>query len=322
MSKRVLAFDLGASSGRAMLGNYSDGHLTLTEIHRFPNDPVKVRGTLYWDILRLYHEIKQGITKAAAAGGFDSLAIDTWGVDFGLLDREGRLLENPVHYRDERTKKVSEEVFRLLPKEKLYRLTGIQYMHFNTLYQLYYLKQYRPDLLKRADTALLIPDLLAYFLTGQKRCEVTNASTTNLLDPKSKSFAKDVFATLALPELFPAMIRPGESYGMLSDDLCQELGCPQVPVLAAATHDTASAVASVPAAAKDFIYISSGTWSLFGTESGTPNTGAEAMKANFTNETGYQNTTRLLKNIMGLWLILESRRQCQRVGETVGFDTL
>ena len=323
MEKRVLAFDFGASSGRAMLASLQDGAITLQEIHRFSNDPVAVRGTLYWDVLRLFHEIKTGIAKAVQLGGFDSIGIDTWGVDFGLLDRAGRLLENPVHYRDLRTDGIPPLLFEQIPRREVYGISGIQFMRINTLYQLASLSRQRPELLERADQLLFLPDLFAYFLTGERRCEVTVASTSNLLDARAKTVSPRLLDAAGVPErLFAPMIQPGEQYGVLSPELCEELGCPPVPVTAVCTHDTASAVVSVPASGTDFAYISSGTWSLFGTELPVPVLTPEAEAFNFTNETGFGGTTRFLKNIMGLWVIQESRRQWLREGAQCGYDTL
>ena len=323
MEKQVLAFDFGASSGRAMLGTLRDGSLSMQEIHRFSNDPVSVHGTLYWDVLRLFHEIRAGISKAVQLGGFDSIGIDTWGVDFGLLDQDGRLLENPVHYRDLRTSGMPPLVFDRISRPEIYRIAGIQYMRINTLYQLMYLSQCRPELLRQARQLLFLPDLFAYFLTGERRCEITIASTSNLLDAKEKTISPRLLEAVSVPEeLFPPVIRPGEAYGTLSAELCEELGCKPVPVIAVCTHDTASAVVSVPASDPDFAYISSGTWSLFGTELSAPVLTPEAEASNFTNETGFGGTTRFLKNIMGLWVIQESRRQWLREGAQCGYDTL
>jgi rhamnulokinase len=323
MSKRVLAFDFGASSGRAILGDYSGGKIRLTEIHRFSNDPVSVRGTLYWDVLRLFHEVKQGILKAVHAGGFDAIGIDTWGVDFGLVDKEGRLLSNPVHYRDERTEGMMEEVFKLVPRQALYQATGTQLMRINTLFQLMAVKQKDPELWQRADQMLLMPDLLAYFLTGVRRAEYTEVSTTNMLNPNTGDWAREILDQLAIPQrLLPSMIDAGQVYGNLSPEICQELGCPQVPVIAVATHDTGSAVVAVPATEDDFIYISCGTWSLFGTELAHPVINDKTAAYNFTNEGGYGRTTRLLKNIMGLWLTQEAKRQWEREGQTCSFGQL
>ena len=321
--KRVLAFDFGASSGRAILADYDGGRINMREIHRFSNDPVNVRGTLYWDVLRLFFEIKQGITKAVHQGGFDAVGIDTWGVDFGLLDREGQLLANPVHYRDERTNGMMEEAFAVIPREELYDRTGIQLLKFNTLFQLYSLTKRDPGLLARAETMLLMPDLFAYFLTGVKRAEYTEVSTTQMLDPRTGDWARDILERLGIPTgILPDIIDPGQVYGELSDAICEELGCPKVPVIAVATHDTGSAVASVPTREKDFIYLSCGTWCLFGTELDTPLITEETRRFNLTNEGGVGRTTRMLKNIMGLWLTQEARRQWIREGYEVSYADL
>ena len=323
MAKRVLAFDFGASSGRAILGSYADGKIELKEIHRFSNDPVEVNGTLYWDVLRLYYEIKQGITKAVHDGGFDAIGIDTWGVDFGLVDKKGNLLANPVNYRDSRTEGMMEEAFKLVPKEELYGATGTQLMRINTLFQLMALKIKEPELLERADKMLLMPDLFAYFLTGVQRAEYTEVSTTNMLNPNTGDWAWDVLDKLGIRrDLLPEMIDAGQVYGMLKSEICEELGCPQVPVIAVATHDTGSAVAAVPATAENFIYISCGTWSLFGTELPKPVINDKTAGFNFTNEGGFNRTTRLLKNIMGLWITNEARRQWIREGVECSFGQL
>ncbi len=321
-NKRVLAFDFGASSGRAMLGSLENGRLQAVELHRFSNDPVVLNGTMYWDILRLWFEIKQSISLALQNGPIDAIGIDTWGVDFGLLDQHGDLLQNPVHYRDLRTKGIPEQVFALVPRAELYRRTGIQYMRINTLYQLYYLKQHRPELLAQAQTLLPVPDLFAYFLTGVKRAEATFASTTNMLNPQTGQWDTDLLQKLGLPiRLLPQIVQPGTVYGLLSDKLCDELGCPPVPVIAVCTHDTASAVVSAPAK-EDFVYISCGTWSLFGTELPQPLITPASEAYNYTNEGGYNRTIRFLRNIMGLWLIQESRRQWKREGQDYSFADL
>lgn len=323
MSKKVLAFDFGASSGRAIIGDFSDGKISLKEVHRFPNDPVEIRGTLYWDALRLFHEIKQGILKAHHEGGFDSIGIDTWGVDFGLLDKDGRLLENPVHYRDTRTDNIPEEVFKILPKEEIYKRTGNQIMSINTIFQLYYLAKYRPEILERADKMLLIPDLFAYFLTGEKTVEYTHASTTQLLNFETKDWDFELIEKLGIPKhIFPKIVKPGEKKGMVSDEICKELGIKSVPVYAIGSHDTASAVLAVPTQKEDFIYVSCGTWSLFGTETDIPYINEKSIKYNLTNEGGFGGKIRFLKNIMGLWLIQEARRQWIREGQDVSYADL
>lgn len=321
--KTVLAFDFGASSGRAVLAQFDGKQISSREIHRFSNDPVMVRGTLYWDVLRLFHEIKQGITKALHSGGFDCISIDTWGVDIGLIGFDGELVQNPVHYRDQRTTGMMEEVCSTISPEELYAHTGIQFMRINTLFQLYYLAHYRPELLERTDKLVMITDVFNYFLTGEIKTEYTNASTSQMLNANTGTWDTALLERLGIPtRILPEIIPAGSVYGTLSDELCEELGCPKVPVIASATHDTASAVVSVPAASKDFIYISCGTWSLFGTELPAPCLDEKALKHNFTNEGGVNHTIRFLKNIMGLWLIQESRRQWIREGFEVSYADL
>lgn len=322
--KKVLSFDFGASSGRAMLASFENGKIEMTEIHRFSNDPVTVNGRMYWDVLRLFFEIKTGITKAVNAGGFDAIGIDTWGVDFGLINKKGELIGNPFHYRDQRTKGIPERIFNeIISKEELYHRAGMQFMHFNTIYQLMYLKYNEPELLAQADKFLMMPDLFAYFLTGEMKEEASIASTSNLLNPNTKDWDFELIEKLGLDKkLFAPIVKSGSVYGYLSDGICAELGCKKVPVVAVCSHDTASAVAATPASTDDFVYISCGTWSLFGIESKIPFLSDEAYKADFTNEGGFEGTIRFLKNIMGLWLIQESRRQWRREGTEVGFDTL
>ena len=323
MSKKVLAFDFGASSGRAMLAEFDGKDITMNEIHRFSNDPVKLQGTFYWDILRLMHEIKQGIVKAVNAGGFDAIGIDTWGVDFGLLDKEGKLLGNPLHYRDENTMGIIEEADKVVPKAEIYERTGIQFARYNSLFQLYSLATKRPDILERAEKMLFIPDLMAYFLTGEMKAEFTIASTSQMLDDKTQAWDDELLEKLSIPKkILPEIIPCGSISGMLSDEICEELGCKKVPVIAVASHDTGSAVVAVPNVTDDFIYISCGTWSLFGTELSKPIINEKTEKYNFTNEGGYGGKVRLLKNIMGLWLIQESRRQWIREGFDVSYGDL
>lgn len=323
MKKRVLAFDFGASSGRAILGIFDGKGIELQEVHRFSNDPVEVNGTVYWDVLRLFYEIKQGIIKAKAAGGFDSIGIDTWGVDFGLLDEFGCLLENPVHYRDLRTKGLVEESFEKLPKEKFYGLTGIQFMELNTVFQLYSLKKYRPHILERADRLLFMPDLFKYMLTGEKVTEYSIATTSQLVDVETKGWCDEVFEALGLPRrLVGDIVMPGESKAMLSEDICRECGVDPVPVISVCGHDTQSAITAVPAESKEFAFLSSGTWSLFGTEIDSPIVNDTSLRMNITNEGGCEGKTGFLKNIIGLWLIQESRRQWGREGESYSYADL
>ena len=319
--KRVLAFDFGASSGRAILGIFDGEKITLQEVHRFSNDPVMLNDTFYWDVLRLFHEIKQGILKAKQAGGFDS--VDTWGVDFGLLDKNGRLLENPVHYRDKRNNGMIEKSGEFISKDRLYDLTGIQFMEFNTAFQLLSLRLNRPELLERAETMLFMPDLLSYFLTGSKVSEYSIATTSQLVDIRSRTWSKEIISAFGLPEkIFENIVKTGTVVGKLSPALCEELGVEPVDVIAAAGHDTQSAVTAVPSEKKDFAFISCGTWSLFGTELDTPIVNESSKAFNVTNEGGWDYSTAFLKNICGLWLIQESRRQWMREGREYSYAEL
>ncbi len=323
MMKRILAFDFGASSGRAMIGTYNGDTISLEEIHRFSNDPVIVNGVMYWDVLRLFFEIKQGIIKAKHAGGFDSIGIDTWGVDFGLLDKEGRLLENPIHYRDKRTDGMMEDSFKQIDRERFYELTGTQFNFFNTVFQLRSLVKQRPELLERTDKLLLTPDLFIYFLTGEKHTEYSMATTTQLLDAKNRTWSAEVLESLGIPgRILTDIVPSGTVVGTLSDEICEELGVPAVPVVAVAAHDTQSALIAVPAEEKDFIFLSCGTWSLFGTELDDPIINEKSVKYNISNEGGCDGKASFLENIIGLWLIQESRRQWIREGEEYGFGEL
>lgn len=328
MSKvyKFLAFDFGASSGRAMLATFDGAKITLEEKHRFSNDPVTVNGSLYWDVLRLFHEIKQGILKCANSGDrdIDCIGIDTWGVDYGLLDKNGKLLGNPYHYRDTRTEGMYDAAFKRVPKEEIFRETGIAFNWFNTLFQLLAAKLAQDVALEQAETLLFMPDLLNYFLTGEKKTEYTIASTSQMFDSRKHTWASGLLEKLDIPtDIFTEVVYPGEKVGVLKAELAEELGVAQIPVIAVASHDTGSAVASVPVPDKDdFIYISSGTWSLMGVELDEPNVSEGAFAHNFTNEGGVNKTVRFLKNIMGLWLIQESKRQWEREGEALSFNEL
>ncbi len=322
MMSRVLAFDLGASSGRAMLGTYVDGRIEMEELHRFTNDPVMVNGTLYWDTLRLFYHIKQGITAAVNRGGFDSIGIDTWGVDFGLIGPDGQMVANPVHYRDRRTDCYRDGTFSI-PVRELYAKTGIENMTINTLYQLDAMGKSSPDTLERADKLLFTPDLLNYFLCGEMKSEYTIASTAQMLNAKSRDWDREIIARAGIPgHLLCDIVQPGTVCGQLSDEICEELGAPKADVVCIASHDTASAVAAVPTQEKEFIFISCGTWSLLGTETDQPVLSEKAFQYNFTNEGGVDGKICFLKNIMGTWLIQESRRQWIREGKEYGFGEL
>jgi rhamnulokinase len=320
----VAAVDLGASGGRVMLGTVGEGHqLKLDELHRFPNIPVRVLGTLHWDILALFQGILDGLGAAGRAGaGVASLGIDTWGVDYGLLDSDGALLGNPVHYRDTRTEGVTGQVLSRVSAAELYAITGIQQLPLNTIFQL--AAAAGTPQLAAARTMLMIPDLLAFWLTGQAGAEVTNASTTQLYDVRAQAWATPLMTRVGIPPgIFPPLRRPGDTIGELLPRIAAEAGlAAPVPVLAVGSHDTASAVAAVPADGPGFAYISCGTWSLVGMELPAPVLSEASCRANFTNETGIDGTIRYLRNVMGLWLLQESVRTWSARGIAADLDTL
>jgi rhamnulokinase len=325
MQKHVLAFDLGASSGRAMLGRLEDGKIVLEELHRFPNDPVQAGGRLHWDILRLLHELKQSLLKAKHRGiQLSSIAIDTWGVDFGLLGGPGNeLLGNPVHYRDSQTDGVMERLIGELSAETIFDRSGIQFLTFNTLYQLEAMKKAGSPLLREAKHFLMIPALLRYFLTDEMHNEFSLATTTQMYNPITGDWDDELLKAVGADRsLFGPVVQPGTPVGRLSESVCAELGIESVPVIAVAEHDTGSAVAAVPAKDRSFAYLSCGTWSLIGTEVSEPVMGAKALELNFTNEGGVYGTYRLLKNIMGLWILQECRREWERAGVKYTFPEL
>lgn len=314
----ILGFDFGASSGRAMLGTLLKNRLTIEEIHRFSNDPVKLGGRLVWDVERLFFEMLASLKRVAKAGvTIDAIGIDTWGVDYGLLDKCGNLVSQPVHYRDARTDGMMEAAFKILPKEEIFEKTGLAFMGFNTLYQLLAMKAQDDPALKIADKLLFMPDLLAYFLTGKAATEYTIASTSQLVDPHARTWSEDIIRAFDLPaHLLTEIQAPGAVRGTLLKEIADEVGLSEVPVIAVCSHDTASAVAAVPAEGENFAYLSSGTWSLLGAEVRAPICTREVLAANYTNEGGVDQTTRLLKNIMGLWMIQELKREWdQREGE-------
>ena len=322
---KMLAIDLGASSGRGIIGKFDGERLTLEENHRFASEPVTIAGSFNWDIMRIFHEIKQAINKCALSADKDikSIGIDTWGVDYGLLDRKGKLLTNPVHYRDGRTLNIQPEAFRTVPADKLYGTTGIQFMDFNTVFQLVAELRDNPELCAAADKLLFIPDLLNYFLTGEKHTEYSIASTGALLDAKARNWAWDIIDAFGIPKRwFSDIVMPGSTVGPLLPSLRDELGDIRANVVNVAAHDTASAVVAVTAKGDDFVYISSGTWSLMGTEIPEPIITDSSFEYNFTNEGGYAGSIRFLKNIMGLWIEQESRRQWKREGMSYTFDEL
>ncbi|MGM0881261.1 MAG: rhamnulokinase [Bacillota bacterium] len=320
----ILAYDLGASSGRAMLGRLNEGKIEVEELHRFSNDPVQVGDRLHWDILRLLHELKQGLLKAKHRGiKLDSIAIDSWAVDFGLIGSSGELLGNPYHYRDHHTDGVMERLMEEMTASHIFGRTGIQFLPFNTINQLAALKQADSPLLRDAKHFLMIPDLLRYFLTGEMFNEFSNATTTQLYNPLTGGWDEELIRAIGIsPDLFGQVAQPGERVGQLRSSVCEELNIEPVPVYAVAEHDTGSAVAAVPALERSFAYLSCGTWSLMGTEVEEPVINELAQQLNFTNEGGAYGTYRLLKNIMGLWILQECRRSWERGGISYTFPEL
>lgn len=321
---KILAFDLGAESGRGVLGHFDGSKVKLEVIHRFPNGAVRTLDSLHWDALRLHAEMLNGLRIAAADhGGADCVGIDTWGVDFALLGRGGTLLGNPRHYRDPHTESYPESAFATMPRAELFRQTGIQFMRFNSLFQLLALQRDRSPLLDLAETMLFMPDLFHYFLTGIKVNEFTDASTSQMLDPATRGWAWGVIKAFGLPEkICGTLVQPGTVLGPLRPALASDTGIKPIPVILPGTHDTASAIAAVPASAGSWAYISSGTWSLMGVELPSPLVGEASLAANFTNEGGVAGTVRFLKNVMGLWLVQECRRVWERAGTTYSYDDL
>lgn len=323
---KMLAIDLGASSGRGIVGSFDGKTLKITENHRFPNEPVNTNGNFSWDILRIFYEIKASISKCALSEDktIQSIGIDTWGVDYGYIDKNGALMANPYHYRDSRTDGIQPYAFKTVPFEKLYGITGIQTMNFNTIYQLVADMRDRPYIVENAERLLFTPDLLNYFLTGEKFTEYTIASTGAVLDAKERAISKELLKAFGIKEsLFSPVVNPGHKVGKLTKALISELGDIRADVVNIASHDTASAVIAVPAKrGDDFVYISSGTWSLMGVENDQPVINELSMRYNFTNEGGAGGKIRFLKNIMGLWLEQESRRQWKREGTSYTFDEL
>ena len=318
-----VAVDLGASGGRVLLGRFDGERFVLEELHRFDNGPVGVTGHLYWDVLQLWSEIKTGLRRVENVS-LAGIGVDTWGVDFALLDASGALLGNPHHYRDGRTDGVMEQVFEKVEKKQLYERTGVQFMQINTLYQLYSMRLQGDPRLDCAETLLMMPDLFHYWLTGRKVNEYTIASTSQLLDARGCRWDEGLLEGLELPtHIFPDLVQPGTVIGPLSKPVADELGLStEVPVIATGSHDTASAVAAIPDLDENSVFISSGTWSLMGVELAEPVLSEAAQALDVTNEGGVGGTVRLLKNVAGLWLLQESRRQWQREGRDYGWDEL
>lgn len=326
MTRRFLALDLGAESGRAMLAQLNNGKLQLSDLHRFANTPVRLPAGLYWDTPRLFYEVCESIRIAArTTEELDGIGIDTWGVDFALLTANGSLLENPRHYRDVRTNGIPERVFTEVPREEIFRQTGIQFMNINSLYQLYAAQQESPELLACAAKLLFMPDVFNYFLTGSLASERTIASTSQFYDPLKKRFTTDLLRRLRIQASFlPELVDAGTDLGTVLPYISEQYGLTHnVPVYATASHDTAAAVAAVPASSKGaWCYISSGTWSLMGVELERPIINESSLQANFTNEAGIEHTIRFLKNIPGLWILQECRRAWAKGGEEYSYADL
>ncbi|MEM2739367.1 MAG: rhamnulokinase family protein [Candidatus Bathyarchaeia archaeon] len=320
-----LAIDLGASGGKAVAGILEDDKLTVEEVNRFPNYMVKLQGNLYWDILYLWQKVKECLRIASKKYRDElvSVGIDAWGVDFALLDSRGELIGNPRTYRDPRTEGVMEEVLERIPRRRIYERTGIQFMRINTLYQLYAMVKNRSPQLEVASTLLMIPDLFDYWLTGVKAAEYTEASTTQFLDPRRREWCTDILEDLGIPvHILPSMIKPATKLDPLLDTVSEDIRVEKVDVVAPATHDTASAIAAAPLVDKETGYVSSGTWSLVGVELDEPLINDDALNYNFTNEGGAFDTITFLRNVQGMWILEEVRRNLADRGYTYGYEEL
>jgi rhamnulokinase len=319
--RRYLALDLGAESGRAVLAHLHSGVITTEEIHRFPNEPVEYGGSRHWDVARLWLEVRRALSKLEEFE-LSGIGVDAWGVDYALLGERGELLQNPYHYRDSRTDGVMEEVFARVPQAEIYAATGIQFMQINTLYQLYAAVRDTPGIVNAARQMVAIPDLLHYWLTGTAVCEFTNATTTQMVNPVTRGWATGLMERLGLPARLPAkIVEPGTVVGSLRSSIAGALPLSHAPVIAPATHDTGSAVAAI-AARNGVAFLSSGTWSLLGTELDAPVLTSEALRLNFTNEGGVCGTTRLLKNVMGLWMLQCCRQVWAAQGQIYDYREL
>lgn len=331
MGKKFIAIDLGAESGRGLIGEFDGDKVVLKEIHRFPTYNVRLHSHIFWDVLAIFSEIKKIISIAKQEGDISGIGVTTWGVDYGLIGENGILLSNPFHYRDRRTDGIMEEVFGIIPKEKIFERTGIQFMPLNTLYQLYATKKEFPTILNSARKLLFMPDLFNFFLTGKAVSEYTIATTSQMYDSSIKreevyvpgEWAKDILEVLGIPtRILPEVVPPATYLGDVLKDIRDELNIPAIPVYTVCCHDTASAVVAVPARDNVWAYLSSGTWSLLGMEITQPIINEKSLSYSFTNEGGYDRTIRFLKNIMGLWILQECRRQWQREGKEFSYQEL
>ena len=324
MQKNIIGVDLGATSGRVILARAGDDRLRMEELHRFPNRMREIDGRFYWDIHALYEEILRGLSVAGGRGErIDSIGIDTWGVDFACVDPDGDLLGLPRAYRDPYTDGVPEEFFRTVPRESVYAKTGIQVMNFNSLYQLYALNREHSPALAAAEHVLFMPDALSYLLTGEQVCEYTILSTSQLMNPRTRELDGELLRAAGVDaSLFARRVMPGERVGLRRDEVARRTGLGRVEVFAVAGHDTASAIAAVPAADERFAYLSSGTWSLMGIELPAPVITEESCAMNFTNEGGVDGTVRFLKNITGMWLLEQCRAVWSRQGREYSYEEI
>jgi len=318
------AFDIGATSGRSILGTLEEGKLKLRELTRFPNKIIRVHDKYYWDIYALYEELKEGLRTVSSEGiELDAIGIDTWGVDFVYLGEDGTILSLPRSYRDPYTNGVPDEYFKIIPRKEVYDLTGIQIMNFNSIFQLFAAKKESFSPLESAKSILFMPDALSYLLTGKKVCEYTIASTSQLLNPRTKKFEAKLFEAMGLsPELMQPLVMPGEIIGNVMESVAKECNIDKVPVIAVAGHDTGAAVACVPAENENFAYLSSGTWSLMGIEVNEPIINEDSYNMNFTNEGGVNGTTRFLKNITGMWLLEQCRKEWDAEGKKYTYSEI
>ncbi len=322
---KFVAFDFGAESGRAILGRLDGKRISLEEIHRFPNRQINVSGHIQWDLSYLFDELKKALKSAARKGHGEllGLGVDTWGVDFGLVGKDGRVLENPYAYRDPRTEGMMDKAFQLIPREEMYVFTGIQFMPFNSVFQLLSIVESGSPLLDKTETLLFMPDLFNFLLTGQKFSEYTIASTSQLLNAQKRDWEPGIFQKLGLPvHIMAPIIQPGTSIGPLLPEISQETAISPVDVIAPACHDTASAVAAVPAQTANWAYLSSGTWSLLGIEVDEPVINEKSLKNNFTNEGGVGGKIRFLRNTMGLWLLQRCLKDWEKKGGSHDYDEL
>ena len=323
-TKHFLAFDCGATSGRAVLATFADGTFEMKEVYRFPSGIIELGGKYYWDILAIYDHFRKCLAQLGRDGvRIDSIGIDTWGVDFGFVADDGSLLGNPRAYRDPYTDGIPEEVFQTVSREELYAATGIQILNFNSIFQLYAQTKEGFAPLRCADKVLFIPDLLSYMLTGNTVCEYTIASTSGMMDQTSRQFNEGLLKKLGIrTDVLLPITQSGDVVGVLRRDIADACSVPQVSVIAVAGHDTAAAIAAVPATDVKFAYLSSGTWSLMGIETPAPIINAESTRLNFTNEGGIDGTTRFLKNITGMWILEQSRKVWAAEGRTYGYDEM